>query len=89
MNSNTRLAQIEKSLLGVISAITQTPSKNVQRARLASSIATAKVTGIATTASIFGLVSTFGTAGTMTSIGTLSGAIRTCSNPKTKYEGGQ
>ena len=77
MDRNTRLTQIEASLLGVISAITQTPSKNVQRARLASSIATAKVTGVATTASIFGLVSTLGTAGTGTAIGTLSGAAST------------
>lgn len=77
MDSSTRLAQIETSLFGVISAITQTPSKNVQRARLASSIATAKVTGVATTASIFGLVSTLGTAGTGTAIGTLSGAAST------------
>ena len=77
MDSITRLTQIEASLLGVISAITQTPSKNVQRARLASSIATAKVTGVATTAGIFGLVSTLGTAGTGTAIGTLSGAAST------------
>ncbi len=77
MDSNTRLAQIESSLLGIISAITQTPSKNVQRARLASSIATAKVTGVATTASLFGIVSTLGTAGTGTAIGALSGAAST------------
>ena len=77
MDSITRLAQIEKALIGVISSITQTPSKNVQRARLASSIATAKVTGVATTAGIFGLVSTLGTAGTGTAIGTLSGAAST------------
>jgi len=49
----------------------------VQRARLASSIATAKLTGVATTASIFGIVSTLGTAGTGTAIGTLSGAAST------------
>jgi hypothetical protein len=77
MDINSQLAQIEASLLGVISAITQTPSKNVRRARLASSIATAKVTGVATTAGIFGLVSTLGTAGTGTAIGTLSGAAST------------
>lgn len=77
MDNITRLAQIEKSLIGIISSITQTPSKNVQRTRLASSIATAKVTGVATTAGIFGLVSTLGTAGTGTAIGTLSGAAST------------
>ncbi len=77
MQQSTRLAQIEKSLLGTIAAITQTPGKKVQRARLASSIATAKVAGAATTASIFGLVSTLGTAGTGTAIGTLSGAAST------------
>ncbi len=77
MDHSTRLRRIEKSLLGVISAITQTPSKKVQRARLASSIATAKVTGAATTAGIFGLISTLGTASTGTAIGTLSGAAST------------
>jgi len=77
MDSSTRIAQIEKCLFGVIAAITQTPSKNVKRARLASAIATAKVTSSATTASIFGLVSTLGTAGTGTAIGTLSGAAST------------
>lgn len=77
MDNSTRLTQIKKSLLGVISAITQTPSKNVQRARLASLIATAKVTGFATTASILGLVSTLGISGTGTAIGTLSGAAST------------
>ena len=66
MDYSTQLRQIETSLLGIMSAITQTPSKNVQRARLASSIATAKVTGVATTAGLFGLVSTLGTAGTGT-----------------------
>lgn len=77
MDQSTRLRLIEKSLLGVISAVTQTPSKNVRRARLASSIATAKVTGVATTAGIYGLVATLGTAGTGTAIGTLSGAAST------------
>ena len=77
MDYSTQLRQIETSLLGIMSAITQTPSKNVQRARLASSIATAKVTGVATTAGLFGLVSTLGTAGTGTAIGTLSGAAST------------
>lgn len=77
MDNSTRLKQIEDSLLGVISAITQTPSKNVQRARMASSIVTAKATSVAATASIFGLVSTLGTAGTGTAIGTLSGAAST------------
>ncbi len=77
MDYSTQLKQIETSLLGIMSAITQTPSKNVQRARLASSIATAKVTGVATTAGVFGLVSTLGTAGTGTAIGTLSGAAST------------
>lgn len=77
MEQRKRLAQIEKSLLGTVSAITQTPSKNVQKARLASSVATAKLAGAAATASIWGLVSTLGTAGTGTAIGTLSGAAST------------
>lgn len=77
MDYSTQLRQIETSLFGIMSAITQTPSKNVQRARLASSIATAKVTGVATTAGFFGLVSTLGTAGTGTAISTLSGAAST------------
>lgn len=71
------LEKLEQSLLGMIAAITQTPSKNVKKARLASNIATAKVTSIATSASIFGLVSTFGTAGTGTAMFTLSGAAST------------
>lgn len=71
------LDKLEQSLLGMIAAITQTPSKNVKKARLASNIATAKVTSIATSASIFGLVSTLGTAGTGTAIFTLSGAAST------------
>ncbi|MEP1614642.1 MAG: hypothetical protein ABJL72_22315 [Roseobacter sp.] len=74
MDYSTQLRQIETFLLGFLSAITQTPSKNVRRARLASSIATAKVTGVATTAGLFGLVSALGTAGTGTAIGALSGA---------------
>lgn len=77
MKQSKRLTQIEKALLGTVSAITQTPSKNVQKARLASSIATAKLAGAATTAGIWGLVSTLGTAGTGTAIGTLSGAAST------------
>ena len=77
MDQSTRLTQIEKSLVGVISAITQTPGKKVRHARLASTIATAKVTGVVTTAGIWGLVSTLGTAGTGTAIGTLSGAAST------------
>jgi hypothetical protein len=71
------LVELEGSLLGIISAITQTPSDLVRRARMASSIATAKVTGVAASAGIFGLVSTLGTAGTGTAIGTLSGAAST------------
>lgn len=77
MNHLTRLAKIEKSLLGVILSVTQTPDKKGQRTRLATSIATAKVTGAATTAGIFGVVSTLGTAGTGTAIATLSGAAST------------
>lgn len=77
MEQSTRLEQIEKSLIGVISAITQTPSKKVQGARLASSVATATVAKVATVAGIWGLVSTFGTAGTSVAIGTLSGAAST------------
>ena len=77
MDRSTELKELEKSLLAVIAAITQTPSKKVKHARLASNIATAKVTSIATSASIFGLVSTLGTAGTGTAIGTLSGAAAT------------
>lgn len=71
------LAKLEVSLLGIIAAITQTPSDLVRRGRLATSITTAKVTGAATSAGLFGLVSTFGTAGTGTAIGTLSGAAST------------
>jgi hypothetical protein len=71
------LSELEGTLLGIISAITQTPSDLVRQARVASSIATAKVTGVATSAGIFGLVSTLGTAGTGTAIGTLSGAAST------------
>lgn len=71
------LSDLEGPLLGIISAITQTPSDLVRRGRMASSIATAKVTGAAATAGIFGLVSTLGTAGTGTAIGTLSGAAST------------
>jgi hypothetical protein len=77
LEQRKRLTQIEKSLLGTVSAITQTPSKNVQKARLASSVATAKLAGAAMTVSIWGLVSTLGTAGTGTAIGTLSGAAST------------
>ena len=71
------LSELEGSLLGIMSAITQTPSDLVRRGRMASSIATAKVTGVAASAGIFGLVSTLGTAGTGTAIGTLSGAAST------------
>ena len=71
------LSELEGSLLGIISAITQTPSDLVRRTHMASSIATAKVTGVAASAGIFGLVSTLGTAGTGTAIGTLSGAAST------------
>lgn len=77
MDRKAKLKAVEQSLLGVIGAITQTPNAKVKKARLASNIATAKVTGIATSASIFGLVSTLGTAGTGTAIGTLSGAAAT------------
>jgi hypothetical protein len=78
MTENSKnLIILEKSLFGVIAAITQTPSKSVKRVRTVSSIATAKVTGVATTAGIYGLVSTFGAAGTGISIGTLSGAAST------------
>lgn len=71
------LSELEGPLLGIISAITQTPSDLVRRGRMASSIATAKVTGVAASAGIFGLVSTLGTAGTGTAIITLSGAAST------------
>lgn len=77
MRQERRLEEIEKSLLGVVSAVTQTPSKNVRQARLASSVATAKLAGAATTAGIWGAVSTLGTAGTGTAIGALSGAAST------------
>lgn len=77
MDQTKRLKAIEGCLLGIISAVTQTPSKTVQNARTASSIAVAKVAGAATTAGIWGLVSTLGTAGTGTAIGTLSGAAST------------
>lgn len=77
MKVESQLKSIQKALLGVVSAVTQTPSKNVQKARLASSVATAKLTSIATTAGIWGAVSTLGTAGTGTAIGTLSGAAST------------
>ena len=60
MDRKAKLKAVEQSLLGVIGAITQTPNAKVKKARLASNIATAKVTGIATSASIFGLVSTLG-----------------------------
>jgi len=72
-----RLSAIEKSLLGVVSAVTQTPSKNVRKARLASSVATAKLAGVATTAGIWGAVSTLGFAGNGTAILTLHGAAST------------
>lgn len=61
-NKSNNLEQIHDYLLGIVSAITQSPSKNVQRSRLASSIATAKVASVAASASIFGLVSTLGIA---------------------------
>lgn len=77
MRERQVIAELERSLLGIISAITQTPSDLVRRARMASSIATAKVTSVAASAGIFGLVSTLGTAGTGTAIGTLSGAAST------------
>jgi len=77
MDKHAELRDLEKSLLAIISAITQTPNSKLKKARLASNIATAKVTGVATSASIFALVSTFGTAGTLTPIGTLSGAAAT------------
>lgn len=77
MDRKEDLKELKTSLLGIISAITQTPSSKVKKARLASNIAAAKITGVATTASIFGLVSTLGTAGTGTAIGTLSGAAAT------------
>jgi len=77
MDRNAELKELEQSLLGIIAAITQMPSSKVRKARLASNIATAKVTGIATSAGIFSLVSTFGVAGTLTPIGTLSGAAAT------------
>ncbi len=77
MDRSMELKSLEQALLGVIAAITQTPSSSVRKARLASNIATAKITGVATSASIFGLVSTLGTAGTGTAIGTLSGAAAT------------
>jgi hypothetical protein len=77
MKQDSRLKSIDNALLGVVSAVTQTPSKNVQKARLASSVATATLTKAATTAGIWGAVSTLGTAGTGTAIGTLSGAAST------------
>ncbi len=77
MDTTAELKELEQSLLGIIAAITQTPSSKVKKARLASNIATAKVTSIATSAGIFGLVSTLGTAGTGAAIGTLSGAAAT------------
>lgn len=76
-NERPSLSELERSLSGIISAITQTPSDHVKRARMASSIATAKVTGAAASAGIFGLVSTLGTAGTGTAIIGLSGAAST------------
>lgn len=77
MDRSMELKNLEQALLGVIAAITQTPSSSVRKARMASNIATAKITGVATSASIFGVVSTLGTAGTGTAIGTLSGAAAT------------
>lgn len=72
-----QLADIEKSLLGIVSSVTQTPGRHVRKARIVSSVATAKLAGAATTAGIWGAVSTLGTAGTGTAIGTLSGAAST------------
>ena len=77
MDKYAELKDLEKSLLGIIAAITQTPSGKIKKTRMASKIATAKVAGAATSASIFALVSSYGTAGTLTPIGTLSGAAAT------------
>ena len=74
MDRTSQLEDLKKSLLGIISAITQTPSCKVKKARLATNIATAKFTGIGASAGISGLVYTFGTAGTGTAISGLSGA---------------
>lgn len=77
MKKEHQLAAIEKSLLGIVSSVTQTPGRHVRKARIVSSVATAKFAGAATTAGIWGAVSTLGTAGTGTAIGTLSGAAST------------
>lgn len=77
MEQAVALIGVRQALLGVIAAITQTPSDSANKMRLASNVALAKTTGFVATSTMFGLVSAFGTAGTGTAIGSLSGAAAT------------
>ncbi|MCV0348435.1 MAG: hypothetical protein K5863_00030 [Nitratireductor sp.] len=74
MNTRKELQKLEKSLIGVIAAITQTSGKASRRATRVATITAGKVVGAASTGGILMFISSFGTASTGTAIATLSGA---------------